>query len=208
MIQRLNTHGTIRRNINYWPAFVDTLMATLMIFMFQNFVQVTLNPDTLEIARIRQSQEILQKALKNKLKADPDGQKIEFIQSIDSLEIRFNDKILFDNDQATIKDTGKRIIRICSEVLYNNNHLFRLIQVEGHTNTQGGDTLEGKDHNWHLSTERALAVVKQMIASNVNEAKLTASGYGQFHPVSASIDLNRRIDLKIEFSDAQRKSDR
>lgn len=82
------------------------------------------------------------------------------------------------------------------------------VRVEGHTDDRpvsGG----GYRTNWDLSTARASAVVSLFIEkAGVQAGRLSAAGYGEFHPrvpnTSAEARaLNRRVDIVILSSKAR-----
>jgi len=80
--------------------------------------------------------------------------------------------------------------------------LPNLIRVEGHTDDVPIRTLRFAS-NWELSTARASAVVALLIGSvGIDPARLSAAGYGQFHPRVPNSSpenraRNRRIDLVV-----------
>jgi chemotaxis protein MotB len=95
----------------------------------------------------------------------------------------------------TLDDIGKTI----------PNDINWVLQVEGHTDNipiRAGKYLD----NWHLSTERALSVVRFLIDKGTEPKRLSATGYGEFQPLrklDSNLSLeeinskNRRIELKI-----------
>jgi chemotaxis protein MotB len=80
--------------------------------------------------------------------------------------------------------------------------LPNLIRVEGHTDDVPIRTPRFAS-NWELSTARASAVVALLIGSvGIDPARLSAAGYGEFHPRVPNSSAenrarNRRIDLVV-----------
>jgi chemotaxis protein MotB len=80
--------------------------------------------------------------------------------------------------------------------------LPNMIRVEGHTDDVPIRTPRFAS-NWELSTARASAVVALLIGSvGIDPARLSAAGYGQFHPRVPNSSAenrarNRRIDLVV-----------
>jgi chemotaxis protein MotB len=80
------------------------------------------------------------------------------------------------------------------------------IRIEGHT-----DDVPIRTSNWELSTARAASVVAYLVGEvGLDPARLSAAGYGEFHPLvpndsAANRARNRRIDLVI-VETAQRPS--
>jgi chemotaxis protein MotB len=75
------------------------------------------------------------------------------------------------------------------------------IRVEGHTDDVPIRTARYSS-NWELSTARASAVVALFIARGIEPRRLSAAGYGEFHPLATNADAagrarNRRVDLVV-----------
>ena len=76
------------------------------------------------------------------------------------------------------------------------------IRIEGHTDNVPIRTARYSS-NWELSTARASAVVAYLVeSSGFDPARLSAAGYGEFHPRVANDTpenraRNRRIDIVI-----------
>jgi chemotaxis protein MotB len=75
------------------------------------------------------------------------------------------------------------------------------VRIEGHTDDTPIRTARYAS-NWELSTARASAVVARFIEQRVDPRRLSAAGYGEFHP-RASNDTadgrasNRRVDVVV-----------
>jgi chemotaxis protein MotB len=81
------------------------------------------------------------------------------------------------------------------------NRFPNAVRVEGHTDDVPIHNLRFQS-NWDLSAARASRVVEFLIARGLTPVRLSATGYGEFHPrvPNASRDArasNRRIDLVI-----------
>jgi len=80
--------------------------------------------------------------------------------------------------------------------------LPNLVRVEGHTDDVPIRTARFAS-NWELSTARASAVVAYLIEhEGIDPTRLSAAGYGEFHPKVANSSpenraRNRRIDLVV-----------
>jgi chemotaxis protein MotB len=75
------------------------------------------------------------------------------------------------------------------------------VRVEGHTDDLPIRTARYAS-NWELSTARASAVVVRFIALGMEPRRLSAAGYGEFHPRVPNLDeagrvRNRRVDLVV-----------
>ncbi len=76
-----------------------------------------------------------------------------------------------------------------------------VLRVDGHTDADPIQSAQFKS-NWELSTARAIAVVKFLIAQGVQPRHLVAAGFGEFQPLDPGTSedaksQNRRIELKL-----------
>jgi chemotaxis protein MotB len=76
-----------------------------------------------------------------------------------------------------------------------------VLRVDGHTDADPIQSAQFKS-NWELSTARAIAVVKFLIAQGVQPRHLVAAGFGEYQPLDPGTSedaksQNRRIELKL-----------
>ncbi len=93
----------------------------------------------------------------------------------------------FDNDQDGIPDARDQ----CPNVQ------ILVLQVEGHTDTDGPD-----DYNLDLSQRRADSVSKFLVEKGVEAGRLRAKGFGETKPIAsnktaAGRATNRRVQFMI-----------
>lgn len=76
------------------------------------------------------------------------------------------------------------------------------ISIEGHTDDR--PVLPGSkfDSNWELSSARAFAVLRFFEINGIPQARLSATGYGEFRPLESNATpegrtANRRIEINI-----------
>jgi chemotaxis protein MotB len=108
------------------------------------------------------------------------------------------DDVLFSSGSATFGERGRDLIAAIAPILseFSNDVL-----VEGHTDTV--PLLSAGYDNWNLSTDRALAVLKLLVADHgIAPERLAATGYGEFRPkadneTSDGKARNRRVELVI-----------
>lgn len=104
-----------------------------------------------------------------------------------------NEPILFASGSATIQAESNDTLDRMSEILQTNNIS---VNVEGHTDSQGDDQL-----NQELSQERARAVVNYLVASGVEQERLSAVGFGESRPVADNeTEDGRALNRRIEFA--------
>ena len=202
---RQPTGGTIQTSVDYWPSFVDILMTVLMVFVLQNLVQTSLNVSSIEAAKIRQAQQLLQNALDREFRSEIAEGTVSVVRGVNLLQIRFSDKILFKPLHADLKPEGGQIVDRCAATLRSvPSSKYDRIQIEGHTDRNTFTALQYPRDNWELSSARALTVVERFKRNALlPEAKLSAAAYASFRPVMIGNtyrpDLSRRIELRIVF---------
>ena len=116
-----------------------------------------------------------------------------------AITLRINSIVLFDSGSADIKGAGR-------EVLVKTGNFLRVLErpivVQGHTDSVPIKSMLFPT-NWELSTKRATNVVLFLIEnSGLDPTKLTATGNGEFQPISPNDTeenrtKNRRIDVVI-----------
>jgi chemotaxis protein MotB len=114
--------------------------------------------------------------------------------------IQLSNDVLFDSGQTDIKPGGQQALGQIATVLGTIDN--RKFQVAGHTDNVP-ITTSRFGSNWELSTERAVEVVRFLIAHGVKPGELSASGYGEFDPIAsndspASRGKNRRIEITLQ----------
>src|SRR5262245_54126103 len=90
------TGTTIRTRLEYWPAFVDTLMIVLIVFVLQNLLQTMLSLGSPEMAEIRKAQRSLKSALEDEFKVESADGTVEIVSGVNLLQVRFSNKVLFN----------------------------------------------------------------------------------------------------------------
>ncbi len=110
-----------------------------------------------------------------------------------TITVTLDTNILFDSGSVTLK-TKSQLGQIAS--IINREHNGKEVWVIGHTDTDPIKKSKWAD-NWQLSTERALAVVRQLVENGVQAKHLVAAGRGQYHPVGTSKERNRRVEIVV-----------
>lgn len=123
---------------------------------------------------------------------------VRVIPSSRGLAVEINAKVLFAPGQAVLEQNSARVLEAVAQVLKDNDHP---VQVEGHTDSIPIVT-DKFPSNWELSAVRASSVVRLLIASGVEAARLTAVGYGENRPVDSNDTedgrtRNRRVTVMI-----------
>ena len=109
--------------------------------------------------------------------------------------------LLFDSGKAKIRSEAYPTLNKVAKVLIENVPQFD-VGIEGHTDNQA-IRYSGWKSNWELSSARALSVLHYLVKQeNVPPRRLSAIGFGEFHPVSDNDtkegqQLNRRVEIVI-----------
>ena len=125
-----------------------------------------------------------------------DAQVEALLKDNDSIILRINDSILFEEGKATLDPTSYPILRKIADIV---KPLPMTMRIEGHTDST--PMAGGKMSNWDLSVARAVAVMSfYQRGTHFPLDRMSASGYGETRPVAPntskeSMAQNRRVDF-------------
>jgi chemotaxis protein MotB len=118
----------------------------------------------------------------------------------------FQSEVLFPKGNAALSPLGEAEMLKLAEALKQLEQeippdIAWVLRVDGHTDIDPIQSAEFKS-NWELSSGRAIAVVKYLIAQGVSPKHLVAAGFGEFQPLDPGTSedaksQNRRIELKL-----------
>jgi chemotaxis protein MotB len=120
------------------------------------------------------------------------------LQRRNELVIRLSDGLFFaPGDDALSESSLKAMRKLARELEARKVD----IRVEGHTDDRPIHTPRFRS-NWELSTARATSVVAVLAEAKVPPTRLSAAGYGEFHPVGPNATdegrrQNRRVDIVV-----------
>jgi chemotaxis protein MotB len=123
---------------------------------------------------------------------------------------RFRTDILFDLGSDAIRPEAEPIIKEFASSVISGAARGQKILIVGHTDDQNivrPDTAVKHPTNWHLSTDRADAVILKLLQLGVEPDRIAAMGYSEFHPLErgaaeTSRQRNRRVELFVVPNDA------
>jgi chemotaxis protein MotB len=124
---------------------------------------------------------------------------LKIIELHGELVLRLPERLMFDVGDAKLQEDGRVALEIIAEEVASRHVKIR---VEGHTDNAPIKTARFPS-NWELSTARATAVVAFLVATKkISPERLSAAGYGEFHPVAANDGAdgraqNRRVDIVV-----------
>lgn len=130
------------------------------------------------------------------------GAALTFENSEQGFVITLPSSLLFKKGSAKIIDEDtilflKRIALIIEQMPNNMN-----ILVNGYTDNQPLAKTSPYKDSWQLSSARALAVVKALVADDVKANRLGAVGYGEYRPIATNDTpsgraRNRRVTISF-----------
>jgi len=114
------------------------------------------------------------------------------------IELEMNSEMLFLSGETELSKTAIPVLKKIAEVI---NPLPNMIHIEGHTDNVPIENIKFRS-NWDLSSARATSVVHEFIKEGINPFRLSAVGYGEFHPIADNkIETgrfqNRRVVLVL-----------
>ena len=115
-------------------------------------------------------------------------------------------ELFFVSGSATLGEQGKveldKLARTLSDIMFAiPADIDWILRVDGHTDRLPINT-QRFPSNWELSTARAVSVVRYLQQRGISPMRMTAAGFGEFHPVASgnsaeAFQRNRRIELKL-----------
>lgn len=180
-------------NEKKWKEIVDALSDK-----FPAVTQTTENPE----AAATDPNDLLYQTIRHHVDQNNLGSKVEVVKDEDIVIMRFKDTILFDPDKTYLRDDGKVILGDMCAILKNSMDLIKIINIEGHTASNPKGLPEFED-TFEFSTKRAVNVLEYMLTTqNMEPKKLSAVGYGQYHPIDTNETAegrvrNRRVEIIV-----------
>lgn len=193
-----------------WPAFGD-LMACLfgifvLLFVWAIAFHVDLSRDlavekqshAAEVQKVEKLEEMLTHV---RAALGPAG--IEGRITLTDGRIGIGGAVLFKSSSADLQPEGAALLTELAKPLaeYVRSHEKDAIMVSGFTDDLAVvNPQKGFKDNWELSSERALTVVRALVAAGVPADRVFAAGFGETHPVAANADdagraKNRRVEI-------------
>ena len=118
----------------------------------------------------------------------------------------FQSELLFASGSATLGEQGQRELAKLAVTLGEvaariPEEIDWILRVDGHTDRIPIHTPQFPS-NWELSTARAVSVVRFLASREIPQRRLTAAGFGEFHPIDPAdtpdaYRKNRRIEIKL-----------
>ena len=140
----------------------------------------------------------LYKRLQNYVNQNGLSNSVSLYNQTRGIQITLRDVVLFQTGQDTLLSGAQQILLGLVPFLQS---VTNPIVVEGYTDNVPIDTSQFPS-NWELSTGRAVNVVHFLITNHLLPSRLSAEGFGQYHPVapntsSINRQMNRRVNIVI-----------
>ena len=107
-----------------------------------------------------------------------------------SVEIELKSRILFASGSAELARSAEPILLQLADIIRGFDYPVR---IEGYTDNVPIGTRQFPS-NWELSTARASSVVRLIASAGIDPLQLTASGYGEFRPITSNDTEQGRAD--------------
>lgn len=113
--------------------------------------------------------------------------------------------LLFDPDSTKLSPKGGDFLAQVAAIIKNRNYP---ITLNGHTDDAPARAT-GRKNNWHISAERALAVLLFLAGKGVKPDRLAAFGLAGFRPMVPNTTpqhrrLNNRVEMVMDSRDTSR----
>ncbi len=160
-----------------------------------------------ELARLETLKKKVEDALAASPKLAPMKSQIRLDMTRDGLRIQIVDeqnRPMFDSGSAIVKPYMRELLREIGHVLYD---VPNRITLEGHTDAQPFSGGERGYSNWELSSDRANASRREIVAGGLPEQRmLLVQGLASsnlFVPAEPTHPMNRRISIIVMNRDAE-----
>ncbi|MBL8819223.1 MAG: OmpA family protein [Planctomyces sp.] len=118
---------------------------------------------------------------------------------------KFRSDVLFDLGSDILRPEAGPILAEFADSVKSGSAAGMRVLIVGHTDdvrVARPETIQHHPTNWHLSTDRAAAVILALKNQGVPESQMCAMGYGEFQPLESSSDdvarqRNRRVELYV-----------
>ncbi|MCA1853156.1 MAG: OmpA family protein [Beggiatoa sp.] len=186
-----------------WPAVADIMVCLLgifvLLFVWSTVLQIEIEAKLKAEQEARQAEakrlQVLEQAL---AKPVAEGR-----ITLSGARIAMQGSVLFKLGSAELSSEGHAIIEDIVEPLGAYSEQSEVsVMVSGFTDDQPflGITSPFRD-NWELSTERALTVMRALVAAGFPHNKVFAAGFGEYKPVAPNVsDENRARNRRVEIT--------
>ena len=118
----------------------------------------------------------------------------------------FPSEIFFESGSDILQDTGReKLLNIANSLKDIEQSIPKkidwILRIDGHTDKVPINNNKFRS-NWHLSSSRAINIVKFLIDQGIPPNRMVAAGFGEYSPLTKEETLkayekNRRIEIKL-----------
>lgn len=128
----------------------------------------------------------------------PSLEGVEISPVAEGLNLRIQDRLLFDSATAELSEAGRELIERLVAIIQRYEGT---VSVEGHSDDRPIFT-DRFPSNWELSSARAIVILRQLEAAGVDASRLRAIGYGETRPLASNDSAegratNRRVEVIV-----------
>jgi chemotaxis protein MotB len=180
------------------PIQVGTLPTTIQPIELPNLVTAEERELSSEILQEKRRLDEVSEKLQTALQPYIENKLVGIKKNDFWVELEMNSELLFASGKADLSAKAQLVLTEVADLV---REVPNVINVEGYT-----DDVPISNgfypSNWDLSSARATSVVKELIKNNIPAARLSAVGYGEFHPIAENQDdagrfKNRRVVLVL-----------
>ena len=151
-----------------------------------------------EILKERRQLQLISEQFEDVLQPYIENDLIEVKRNDFWIELEMNSELLFLSGEAELSKKASPVIKKIAELV---RLIPNVINIEGYTDSIPIETVEFPS-NWDLSSARATTVVIELVRYGISPTRLSAVGYGKYHPVGdnktrAGRFKNRRVVLVL-----------
>ncbi len=187
-----------------YSAFIFILAAVFSLTGCTVIFQKGRRTDMERISQLKGEVSELERAkseLEQRLQREIADKQVAVGMSDRGLVITFVSEVLFDSGKAKLKEDALGKLNKVADVLKTTVSDLN-VGIEGHTDNVPIKH-SGWKSNWELSSARAMSVLHHLAdTQGIDPTRLSATGYGEFHPVASNDDTegrqrNRRVEIVI-----------
>jgi chemotaxis protein MotB len=182
------------------PIQILDIPTTIQPIELPNLVVVTPEEKAIsqEVMDEKQRLEEVSQRFKSALQPYVDSQLVGIKKYDFWLELEMNSELLFASGKAELSPKAQSVLADVAAVVRD---LPNSINIEGYTDDVPIATGVFPS-NWDLSSARATSVVKELVKNSIPPQRLSAVGYGEFHPIADNKEeagrfKNRRVVLMV-----------
>ena len=120
--------------------------------------------------------------------------------------VKFKSDLLFEKGSDTVTASAAEAVKSLCQILDTEQGKKFDVIIAGHTDDipiQKPETRAKHPTNWHLSSDRAIAVLQVMEKDKIDPKRLSVRGFGEYRPVAENKPnkggnpQNRRVEIYI-----------